>query len=67
MTVTTYTAAIMGLLNAGLQLLISFGISISDAQNVALTAFVNAVLVVVALVLERKTNVLTPSPPKPGV
>jgi hypothetical protein len=61
------TAAAMGLLNALLQVLIAFGISISDAQNVAITAFANALLVVVALVLERKTNVLTPSPPKPGV
>lgn len=67
MTVTTITAAVMGLLNALLQVLIAFGISITDAQNVAITAFANALLVVVALVLERKTNVLTPSPPKPGV
>lgn len=67
MPVTTYTAAAMGLLNAALQLLIAFGISISDAQNVAITAFVNALLVIVALVLDRKTTLTTPSPPKPSV
>jgi hypothetical protein len=65
--VTTYTAAILGLVNAALQLVIAFGVSISDAQNVAITTFVNAGLVVVALVLDRKTTLTTATPAKPGV
>jgi hypothetical protein len=63
----TYTAAITGLVNAALQLVIAFGVSITDAQNAAITVFVNAALVVVALVLDHKTTVTSPPTPKPGV
>ena len=66
MNVSTITAAVMGLVNAALQLLIAFGVSISDTQNVAITAFVNALLVIVALVLDKKTTLTTPTPPAAG-
>jgi len=66
MNVTTYTAAVMGLVNAALQLVIAFGVSITDTQNVAITAFANAVLVIVALVLDKKTTLTTPTPPAAG-
>jgi len=64
--VSTITAAVMGLVNAALQLLIAFGVTISDSQNVAITAFVNALLVIVALVLDKKTTLTTPTPPAAG-
>lgn len=64
---STYAAAITALVNATLQLIIAFGVSISDAQNAAITVFVNAALVIVALVLDRKTNITTPKPPAAGV
>jgi len=66
MNVSTITAAVMGLVNAALQLLIAFGVTISDSQNVAITAFVNALLVIVALVLDKKTTLTTPTPPPAG-
>jgi len=44
------SAAILGLTNTVLQLVVSFGVSITDAQNAAITGLVNSVLVLGALV-----------------
>lgn len=48
--------AVVGLLNAVLQVVNAFGVKLSDGQNVAITALVNAVLVIVSLVLVTATN-----------
>ena len=42
------TAAILGLVNAALALLLAFGVEVTDAQQAAITGGVNAVLVAVA-------------------
>ena len=44
------SAAILGLTNTVLQLVVSFGVSITAAQNAAITGLVNSVLVLGALV-----------------
>jgi len=58
----TITTAIMGLVNACLQLVVAFGVNISDAQNAAITTFVNALLIVGALVWDYAHK--NPVPPK---
>src|SRR5437588_174742 len=40
----TFTAAIMAVLNAGLSLLLAFGVNVTEAQTAAITGFANAVL-----------------------
>lgn len=39
------TAAVLGLVNAALALLLAFGVEVTDAQQAAITGGVNAVLV----------------------
>lgn len=39
------TAAVLGLVNAALALLLAFGVQVSDAQQAAIVGGVNAVLV----------------------
>lgn len=59
----TVTTAIMGLVNAALQLLIAFGVSVSDAQNAAITAFVNALLIACAVGFDLyHKNAIPPKP-----
>lgn len=59
-------AYLLGLVNALLQLLLAFGVSISDKQNAALVAFVNAALVALAH-LAHKVGQNTPATPAPAV
>lgn len=42
------SAALIGAVNAGLALLLAFGVDVSDAQQAAIVGGVNAVLVLVA-------------------
>lgn len=68
----TISAAVLGLTNAILQVVISFGVNVSDTQNAAITALVNALLVFSALVweLRSKRSPVPPTPvppPAPGV
>ena len=47
-------AVILGLVNAGLTLVTSFGVTLTDAQTAAVTGFVNAALVAwVALTFKK--------------
>ena len=46
------SAAILGVVNAVLALLLAFGIEVSDAQQLAITGIVNAVLVAGAVLLD---------------
>ena len=56
------TAAITGVLNTALQLVISFGVTITDSQNAAITGLVNSVLVLVGVIehYRIKANGSTP-------
>lgn len=44
----TKSAAVVGIVNAALALLLAFGVSLSDDQQVAIIAGVNALLVLIA-------------------
>ena len=57
----TITTAIMGVTNAVLQLVIAFGVTVSDAQNAAITGVVNAILVAVAVLWDQRRKP-TPTP-----
>jgi hypothetical protein len=48
------TAAILGVVNAALALLLAFGINVSEAQQAGITGGVNAVLVAAAVFLDPK-------------
>lgn len=50
----TKAAAILGAVNAALVLLVAFGVNVSDAQQVAIVAGVNAVLVLFAALLDPR-------------
>ena len=43
-------AAVTGVLNTALQLVVSFGVNITDSQNAAITGLVNSVIVLVGIV-----------------
>lgn len=60
----TVTSSILGLVNAALQLVVSFGVNVSDSQNAAITGLVNAALIVIALVWDNIHR--TPSKPVAG-
>jgi hypothetical protein len=56
----------MGLVNAGMALVISFGVNLNESQQAAIFAFVNAGLVLVAHVAynhAKHTKTVIPSPP----
>jgi len=55
-------AAALGLLNAVLQLVVAFGVNITDPQNAAITAVVNGVFVVGSLVLALRKKQAAPGP-----
>lgn len=61
----TISAAVLGLVNAALQVVVAFGVNLTDNQNAAITALVNAVLIVSALVYElvRKQSPAAPAAP----
>ena len=61
----TISAAVLGLVNAALQVVVAFGVNLTDNQNAAITALVNAVLIVSALVYElvRKQSPVAPAAP----
>lgn len=44
----TFTTLLIGLVNAVLQLVVSFGVNLSNTQDVSITAVVNALLLVAA-------------------
>lgn len=55
---------VMGVVNAGLAMLLSFGVSISVVQAGSIQAFVNVLLVLVASVAHKAaTNAKTKAPP----
>jgi len=58
------SAAIFGVVNTTLQLVVSFGVSITDSQNAAITGLVNSVLVLVGVVehFRIKANGQKPGP-----
>jgi nicotinamide riboside transporter PnuC len=56
----------MGLINAGMALIISFGVNLNTTQQAAIFAFVNAALVLVAHVSHnaaKRTKEVIPAPP----
>ncbi len=54
-------AAILGVVNAALALLLAFGVDISDSQNVAVVGAVNALLVLVSAWRDPKVQAFGPS------
>lgn len=50
----TKTAAILGVVNAGLALLLAFGVDVSQDQQAAITGGVNAVLILLTAVFDPK-------------
>lgn len=48
------SAAILGVVNAVMALFLAFGLAISDAQQVAITGVVNALLILGAVLLDPK-------------
>lgn len=44
----TKSAAILGAVNAGMAAVLAFGVNVSDAQQLAITGVVNAVLILIA-------------------
>lgn len=59
-------ALAMGVVNAGLALLLAFGLNVSQSQVGAIQAFVNALLVAVAAVAHsnaKRTKTVIPAPP----
>lgn len=68
----TLPALILGFVNAVLQMVVAFGVTISDQQNAAITAVVNAALVLGVslyhlLKAERQPPAVNPSHPSPVV
>jgi hypothetical protein len=63
----TITAAILGVVNTALAFLIAFGVDLTQEQTGAITAVVNAVLVLAALVYDRwhGTTMRSQIPSKP--
>lgn len=60
------SAAVLGVVNTLLQLIVSFGVNITDAQNAAITGLVNSVLVLAAIVEHYRIKANgTATPPKP--
>jgi hypothetical protein len=55
-------AALVALVNASLQVVVAFGVSVSDAQNVAITAVTNSLLVVLSVLAANRR----PPSPKPS-
>jgi hypothetical protein len=56
---------VMGVVNAGLSLMLSFGVNLTTAQVGAITAFVNAMFVAVAAVAHsnaKHTKTVIPAP-----
>ena len=59
-------ALVMGVVNAGLALVLAFGLNVTQSQVGAIQAFVNALLVMVAAVAHtnaRRTKPVIPAPP----
>ena len=59
-------ALVMGVVNAGLAMLLSFGVSLSESQAGTIQAFVNALLVMVAAAAHanaKRTKPVVPAPP----
>lgn len=54
-------AAIIGAVNAALALLLAFGVSISDGQQVAVVGAVNAALVLIAAWRDPRVSAIGPS------
>ncbi len=60
------SAAIVGVVNTLLQLVVSFGVSVTDSQNAAITGLVNSLLVLAGVVEHyRIRNGAKPTPPTP--
>lgn len=55
--------AISGVVNTTLQLVVSFGVSITDSQNAAITGLVNAVLVLGGVVAHFRIKANGPTTP----
>ena len=59
-------ALVMGVVNAGLAMLLSFGINLSQQQAGTIQAFVNALLIMVVAVAHQNakhTKTVIPAPP----
>src|SRR5207248_1761894 len=59
-------ALVMGVVNAGLAMLLSFGVNLSESQAGTIQAFVNALLVAVVAVAHQNakhTKTVIPAPP----
>lgn len=59
-------ALIMGVVNAGLAMMLTFGVNLSQSQQGSIQAFVNAMLVLVAAVAHtnaKRTKTVIPAPP----
>ena len=59
-------AVVMGVVNAGLAMLLSFGVNLSESQAGTIQAFVNALLVMVVAVAHQNakhTKTVIPAPP----
>jgi hypothetical protein len=59
-------AVVMGIVNAALAMLLAFGVNMTDAQVGTVTAFVNALLILVASVAHvnaKHTKSVIPAPP----
>lgn len=54
-------AAIIGVVNAALALLLAFGVDISDGQQVAVVGAVNALLVLIAAWRDPSVSAIGPS------
>lgn len=60
------SAAIVGVDNTVLQLVVSFGVGVTDAQNAAITGLVNALLVLGGIVEHYRIRASqSPVPPRP--
>lgn len=55
------SAALIGAVNAGLALLLAFGVNVSDAQQAAIVGGVNALLVLIAAWRDPNVAVIGPS------
>jgi hypothetical protein len=60
-----FNVAVVALANAAMQLVVSFGVSLTDAQNAAITGLVNALLLVGALFVHTGSTPPPPAPPAP--
>jgi hypothetical protein len=57
---------VMGLVNAGMALVISFGVNLSETQQASVVGFVNAALILVAHIsysTAKRTKTVIPAPP----